>query len=186
MPAIQHSVRPCELPPSALLRRYVYPGAYTDCYATEIATPASHAEYTEAFYTTLVFRLERLILACLVSRPSTDADVARLAKAATDSFAAWTVEDRAPDQLLLCDYLRRTRSWLMVVPFEHGAGTRLYFGSAVIPMSTERGVSRLGTGYSTLLGFHKLYSRILLRAARSRLVRLAKRNAVRRRVAADR
>ena len=51
-------------------------------------------------------------------------------------------------------------------------GTRLYFGSAVVPRRSARaGKPSLGPLFSALLGFHKLYSRILLRAARSRLVR---------------
>jgi hypothetical protein len=69
--------------------------------------------------------------------------------------------------LLMCDYLRRTRSWLMVEPLE--AGTRLYFGSVVVPVRDASGRLELGSPYSALLGFHKLYSRILLASARSRL-----------------
>jgi len=167
---IQRSINPCELPPSALLRKYDYKGAYADCYVTEIATPVSQAEYVEAFYTTGVFKLERLILRWLVSKPSSDSDARRLAHAEIDSFAAWSVEDRAPNQLLLCDFQHRTRSWLMVAPIESdGAGTRLYFGSAVVPVRAKSGEASLSFTYSALLGFHKLYSRILLRAARSRL-----------------
>jgi len=52
------------------------------------------------------------------------------------------------------------------------AGTRLYFGSAVVPRRSARsGREGLGPLFSSLLGFHKLYSRLLLRAARSRLAR---------------
>jgi hypothetical protein len=170
MSAIQSSISACELPSSALLRKYVDTGAYTDCYVTEITTSVSQAEYVEAFYTTAVFKLERLILRWLVAKPSSDSDARRLANAEIDSFAAWSVEDRAPNQLLLCDFQHRTRSWLMVAPIESGdAGTRLYFGSAVVPVRERSGEAALGFTFSALLGFHKLYSRILLRAARSRL-----------------
>jgi hypothetical protein len=170
MSAIQCSINACELPSSALLRKYVYKGAYTDCYVTEITTSVSQAEYVEAFYTTAVFKLERLILRWLASKPSSDSDARRLANAEIDSFAAWSVEDRAPNQLLLCDFQHRTRSWLMVAPIESSdAGTRLYFGSAVVPVRGRSGEVSLGFTFSALLGFHKLYSRILLRAARSRL-----------------
>jgi hypothetical protein len=48
----------------------------------------------------------------------------------------------------------------------------LYFGSAVIPVRTKSGETALGFPYGALLGFHKLYSRILLRAARLRLEHL--------------
>lgn len=170
MPTIHCSINPCELPPSALLRKYVYEGAYTDCYVTKIAASVSQAEYVEAFYTTVVFKLERLILKWAVSKPSSDCDAKRLAQARIDSFAAWSVEDRAPNQLLLCDFQHRTRSWLMVAPIECGTtGTRLYFGTAVVPARAKSGEMSLGFTFRALLGFHKLYSRGLLWAARSRL-----------------
>ena len=166
------SVRPCDLPSSALLRAYVDEGAYTDCYMTEIATSVSHAEYVEAFYTTAIFKLERLILRWFASKPSSDSGARRLADAEIDSFAAWSVEDRAPNQLLLCDFTHRTRSWLMIVPNEGGnIGARLYFGSAIVPVRARSGELRLGLPFSALLGFHKLYSRLLLWAARSRLLK---------------
>jgi hypothetical protein len=164
------SIHPTDLPPSALLRKYVDEGAYTDCYATELPKAVTHPQYVEAFYTTAVFKLERLILRWLVAKPSTDADARRLACAETSSFAAWSVEDRTPDQVLMCDYLRRTRSWLMVAPSQTGIGTRLYFGSAVVPVRTKSGPPTLGFRFNALLGFHKLYSRVLLSAARSRLL----------------
>jgi hypothetical protein len=152
-------VAPCPLPPQALLARYARDGSYVDCYVTEIARTVSHAQYVEAFYTTAVFRLERLILKWAVSRPSSDEEARRLAAGEIGAFAAWRVENRAEDQLLLCDLLGGTRSWLMVAP-AGPARTRLYFGSAVV---------RLSGGYRALLAFHKLYSRVLLGAARSRL-----------------
>jgi hypothetical protein len=162
------AIRRCELPDVALLRDYQRGGAYADCYTTEIALPVSHAEYVEAFYTTLVFKLERLLLKALVARPSTDLDARRLAEGTHGSFAAWRVERRGPDQLLLADFTGRTRSWLMVAP--GGERTRLYFGSAVVPAVNRRtGKSALGFTFRALLGFHKLYSRVLLLAARTRL-----------------
>ncbi len=168
MPAI----RPCELPAGALLRRYSDSGAYADCYVVEIARAVSHAEFVEAFYTTAVFKLERLILRLLVSRPSTDAQARQLAQGTISSFAAWSVEGRAPGQLLLSDYTGRTKSWLMIAATEDSASpnTRLFFGSAVLPeRKVTTGRTRLGFVFTALLGFHKLYSRILLAAARSRI-----------------
>lgn len=161
----------CELPAGALLGRYSGSGAYADCYVATIPRAVSHAAYVEAFYTTTVFKLERLILRLAVSRPSTDAQSRELAEGKRDSFAAWTVEARAPDQLLLGDFSGRTKSWLMVAPVEApGAGTKLYFGSAVVPRrSANREKSGLGFVFNALLGFHKLYSRILLRSAVARL-----------------
>lgn len=161
----------CALPAEALLGAYRDIG-YTDCYVTAVGRDVSHAEYVEAFYTTAPFRLERLILKWSVAKPSTDADARDLATGTVDAFAAWRVEGRARDQLLLCDFQRRTRSWLMVAPAEDGArpGTRLYFGSAVVPhQRAQGGRAPLGLMFAALLGFHKLYSRVLLHAARRRL-----------------
>lgn len=161
------------IPESAFLARYVGAEGYADCYFVELERTVSQAEFVEAFYTTFVFRLERFILKWLVDRPSTDADVRNLALGASTSFAAWTVEDRGPNQLLLADFMGRTRSWLMAVPIERGAGhpaTRLYFGSAVVPrLNKKTGKKELGSTHSALLGFHKMYSRVLLRAASNRL-----------------
>jgi len=171
------SIHQCELPPEALLEKYQHGRAYADCYVTQITRHVSHAEYVEAFYTTPLFKLERLLLAWLVSKPSTDAQASQLAAGTVDSFAAWSVEARCEDQLLMCDFQGRTRSWLMVAPAEgeSAASTRLYFGSAVVPARTARAgtdTPDLGWIFRLLLGFHKLYSRALLFSAKSRLMRL--------------
>jgi hypothetical protein len=161
-------VRPCEIPPGSLLASYRDAGAYADCYAADVEFFVSHAAFVEAFYTTPVFKLERLILAAFASRPSTDAEAAQMAKGESDRFAAWTVEGRAPDQVLLRDLTGRTRSWLMTAPA--GSGTQLYFGSAVVPRrDSKTGEPRMGAVFTGLLGFHRIYSRVLLSAARSRL-----------------
>jgi len=166
------SIAPCPLPDASLLARYrLQAGAYTDCYTTEFESAVSHAEFVQAFYTTWVFKLERAILRLAVNRPSTDAQVAQLARGELQAFAAWTVEDRRDDQLLLCDMHGRTRSWLMTEPMEPAGRTRLYFGSAVVPPKGSESAADIGGGYRFLLGFHKLYSRILLKAAVARLQR---------------
>jgi hypothetical protein len=167
------SIRTCALPDHALLAKYAHGGAYTDCYVTEVARLVSHPTYIEAFYTGRVFRLERLLLGWFLSKPSTDVQAKELASGTISAFSAWRVEERTEAQLLMCDLSGRTRSWLMAVPL-HGRGespsTRLYFGSAVVPIVDEvSGQSRLGSLFNTLLGFHKLYSRVLLHTACSRL-----------------
>lgn len=168
--AASGSVQSCPIPANALLEQYRQDGSFADCYCTDITGDVSHEHYVEAFYTTSVFKLERLILRFAVSRPSTDTQAAQLAQGTADSFAAWSVEARSDNQLLLCDLHGRTRSWLMTAPLENGAGTRLYFGSAVVPTRDKKsGETRLGPAFSGLLGFHRLYSKILLSAARSRL-----------------
>ena len=164
-----------ELPSGALLHRHREAGAYTDCYVAEIARRVTQAEYVEAFYTSWVFKLERLLLDWLVSKPSTDLQARALARGAVGSFSAWTVEVRTANQLLLCDFQGRTRSWLMsaAIPDDASSRTRLYFGSAVVPVVDARsGRKTMGWVYRALLGFHKVYSRLLLWAAVSRLLRL--------------
>ena len=165
-------VRPQALPAHALLNRYAVPDGYADCFVTGIPGTVSHGEYVEAFYCSWLFRLERLVLTLLVAKPSSDADARALALGERETFAAWSVEARAADQLLVCDYQGKTRSWLMVESVvEQGAPkTRLYFGTGIVPVSHRKsGGRRLSSGFSVLLPFHRLYSRALLRAARARL-----------------
>lgn len=144
-----------DLPNNALLQKYVKTGVYTDCFSTETVRNVSLSEFVEAFYTTWLFKLERLILKVVVSKPSTDAQVKALTAGDLETFAAWNVEERTDQQLLMCDFHGHTRSWFMVAP------GRLYFGSAVVPIDRP--------AYKMLIGFHRLYSRALLSAARSRL-----------------
>ena len=151
------SIQACGLPDEALLRAYQHGGAYADCYVAEVARPVSHAEYVEAFYTTAVFKLERLLLAWWISRPSTDLQARELACGKLTSFAAWRVEARKEDQLLLADLRGRTRSWLMSAPASDSQTTRLFFGSAVVPVvDRHSGEARMGFAFRALLGFHKI------------------------------
>lgn len=164
------AIRTGELPANALLRRHLEQGAFTDCYFIDVLGVVSHARYVEAFYTSAVFKVERRLLAWFASRPSTDEQAHELAMGTRDQFAAWSVEARGPDQLLLCDFMGRTRSWLMSTESPEGPRyTRLYFGSAVVPHQINAtGRGRLHWLFRALMGFHKVYSRVLLRAAVSR------------------
>ena len=162
----------CQLPPGALLDLNVREGAYADCYVTEIAASISLAQYVEAFYTTNIFAVEQFLLGVFLSKPSNDAQARQLATGSIDNFAAWRVEARASNQLLLTDFTGRTRSWLMVAPHELSADTltRLYFGSAVGAVTNRKtGGKSMGSAFHALLGFHRLYSRILLSSARAKL-----------------
>ena len=143
------------MPGNALLQKYARTDAYTDCFHTDILDNVSLDDYVEAFYTTWLFKLERIILRLAVKKPSTDKQARQLAKGSIDKFAAWYVEDRNEHQLLMSDWRNHTRSWFMASP------GRLYFGSAVIPKDRP--------SYRILLGAHRLYSRALLAAAKSRL-----------------
>jgi hypothetical protein len=162
-----------ELPQEAILGKYKQEGAYTDCNFIDIPRAVSQAAYVETFYTTKLFKIERLILALLAQKPSTDAQAKLLALGEAKSFAAWSVERRTSDQLLLCDFLGRTRSWLMSAVTKDGnsSTTRLYFGSAVVPkVDRASGRASFGIAFHMLSGFHRIYSRALLRSARSRLL----------------
>ena len=171
-------IHACPLPDEALLQIYVRSGAYTDCYTVDIDRRISHEQFVAAFYTTWLFKLERWILAWTVKRPSTDAQALELAQGLREQFAAWDVEARSECQLLLCDLHGQTRSWLMTSELmtpgkdEECQRTRLYFGSAVVRrLDPTTGASSRGFLFRALLGFHRIYSRLLLRAACKRLDR---------------
>jgi hypothetical protein len=166
-------VRRHPVPVEALHAKYARHGGHADCYVTEIARDVTHSEFVEAFYTSWLFRLERFVLAWLVNKPSTDAEARALARGERERFAAWTLESRAPNELLMQDYQDKTRSWFKVEPTSGPPpGTRLCFGTAIAPVTDRRtGAKRLGVFFSVLMGFHLVYSRALLAAARWRLAR---------------
>ncbi len=158
------------LPDRALLSRYRIAGAFADCYSFDSQQAISLAQFVTAFYTTPLFKAERLILKWVIAKPSTDLQARKLAAGEIDAFAAWTVEARSDEQLLMRDLGGRTRSWFMATPIP--GGTRLYFGSAVVPApGGKSGQPQLGALFTALLGFHKLYSSQLLAAARRSLAK---------------
>jgi hypothetical protein len=142
-------------------------GYYTDCFSFDASKVITLAELIGAFYTTPLFRLERLVLALTPKGRMRDADVVTLANGLADRMAVWQVEDRKVDEILL--NAGRTKSWLMVSPMD--GGTRLFFGSVVVPEPPKRAgaAPRLGPVFDTLLGAHRVYSRLLLGAAAHRL-----------------
>ena len=168
-------VRIGELPANSLLLGLKASGAYVDCYLAELPCAVSHAHFVQAFYTGRLFNVERLLIRLLLKRASTDAEVRLLADGQLQTFAAWRVEARATNQILLADLSGHTRSWLMVEaldPAQPSIGTRLYFGSALMPARNKERARTLGPRlvFSRLMmRFHKLYSRLLLRAAVARL-----------------
>jgi hypothetical protein len=173
----------CTLPDDALLQKYrLAPSSdtgstYTDCYQTRIPGSVALGDYVFAFYTTWLFRLERWILRHLVHKPSTDNAARELADGRLAEFAAWHVEARTSTQVLMCDFQGRTRSWFMVEPVSWNGGsfTVLRFGSAVVPAAGgDRVEARTGRAYRMLLPFHRIYSKLLLRAALTRLHLTAK------------
>ncbi len=166
-------IHAASLPAAALLLRYCAPGNYTDCLCVEVDGEVDIARFTEAFLTSHAFRLERFALDKLLGKRSSDDQAVALAKGAADRFAAWTVEARAENQLLLRDFLGHTRSWFMVESMKLGGAapaTRLLFGTAVV----HSGLSgfprtRAVAIFWLFLPFHKAYARVLLRSAVKRL-----------------
>ncbi|NNE53264.1 MAG: hypothetical protein HKN30_12800 [Sulfitobacter sp.] len=159
--------RACAVPRDALLSRYVaQEGVYTDCFEVMHPGPVDLPAMIEAFYTTGLFRIERLVLSVGLRRRITVRQVQALAQGGASAFAAWEVEAREESQILLRDLSGATRSWLAAAPKE-GAATRLLFGSAVVPRQGRT----LGPGFRLLVPLHRAYARALLRAAEWRLRR---------------
>lgn len=169
------SVEPCLLPDKSLLKRYANGLAYTDCYCVEIPRKITLPQYVNAFYTTPIFKLERVILKWALSKPSSDDQARQLAHAETNRFAAWHMEERGENQLLMSDFQGRTRSWFMVSFINTGPTirTQLCFGSAVIKANKKANPVNMNPGlaFRVLMVFHKLYSKVLLSSARLRLIR---------------
>jgi hypothetical protein len=147
------------LPEGALLNRYDVPGGYVDCFTCDVARSVDLPQLIGAFYQSRAFRPERWLLGAVLGKKADNEDVARLARGEAEQFSAWSVEARSADQIMLCDFQGKTRSWLMVMPIEQG--TRLHFGSAVVPARSR--TDRIA--FAALTGFHRWYSRTLLRSA---------------------
>ncbi len=162
------------MPDMALLARYRAPGNYVDCLCADVDGSVDIASFAVAFLTSRAFRLERWLLGALLGKRSSDGQAAELATGAASQFAAWTVEARSSDQLLLRDFLGHTRSWLMTEPIMRegaGAATRLHFGTAVVHIGLSGFArTRAVTLFWLLLPFHKIYARVLLGSAVRRLI----------------
>ncbi|SMC13467.1 hypothetical protein ROA7745_03316 [Roseovarius aestuarii] len=128
------------------------------------------AEFVGTFYTTPLFKAERLVLRCVGIR-SSDHDARQLAEGASEHFAAWQMTVRTETELLM-KAIGRTSSWFGI---EHvgdttAPETRLLFGSVVAPKpSAGQGIPQMGPLFSGLLGAHRTYSKLLLMSARRRI-----------------
>lgn len=158
------SIEKCSAPENTFLEKYLIDRNYVDCYVTTIDRQVSFSEFIFAFYTTWLFKVEAFILKYTVKKSSSDIEAKKLANAEVDKFAAWTVENRNQNEMLMCDFVGRTRSWFMIEKVE--AKTKLYFGSAVVPKKRGEG---LGFIFILLLGFHQIYSVLLLYFAKRKL-----------------
>jgi hypothetical protein len=90
-PVIQQTV-----PDDALLKTYHggrHPerwGHYGDCFSVQVDGPVTLSQFVFAFYTSPVFRIERVIL-LLVGAPSIDEQAQAVAEGLGDTFAVWMV-----------------------------------------------------------------------------------------------
>ncbi len=159
------------LPIDALLQSYVKSGDYTDCFSTIVEGRITQADFIEAFYNSRIFKLERFVLTVLVFKQSSDKQAGQLAIGTRETYAAWDLEARNENQILMCDFQKATRSWLMTQAAENDQ-TRLYFGSAVVGKKSKSGdVKQLPLLVRLLMPAHRFYARSLLRSAAARLKR---------------
>lgn len=174
MPSV---VTPCQVPDFSLLKSYRAPAQpqcweqFQDCFVVDVPRAVSLADYIDAFYSSLPFRLERRLIQWLIGKGSSAEDVRALAAGRSESFSAWLVLARTENQILLGDFQNNTRSWLAVLPQGNGQVTRLHFGSGIRSVrDPETGEPTMSWGFRVLGGFHILYSKILLAAARRGLL----------------
>ena len=149
------------LPADSLLARLRGPECYRDAFRIDLPGRIDLAQYIAAFYASAAFTPERHLLG-LIGRGATRADIAALAEGQAERFAAWSVEARTGNEIVLRDFQNRTCSWLMVEPAGQGA-TKLWFGSGV--RAPE------GRMVQALMPFHRWYSRRLLASAAAPLKR---------------
>jgi hypothetical protein len=144
-------------------------GRYGDCFTVRVDRAVTLSQWVFAFYTSPLFRIERLVLRVLAQAPSNDQQARDVAEGRRETFAVWLVGARTQDQLLMCDRYGKTRSWFRVIPDAAGA-TALQFGSAVAARQAPDGAAGLDGGFKVLLPLHKIYSRLLIGAAKNRAI----------------
>lgn len=150
-----------EVPGDSLLMARWRPGDFADCYVAEVPGSVSLARYLTAFFSSPAFWLERNGLH-LIGRGANARDIAALAEGRTKAFAAWDIEERDADQILMRDFTGKTRCWLRVQALPNKDATRLHFGSWV----NAKGESgKLSLITHAAYPFHRAYSRILLAGA---------------------
>lgn len=167
MRSVQHHPIPAD---TALYAFSQKRGYYTDCFAVEIDRVVAFSDFIEAFYTTRLFRAERLLLRIFAAAPSSDLEARQLGLGLTERFAIWRTEERTETQLLM-KAIGRTRSWFMIEKASERdlTTTRLLFGSVVAPMQDGEQAPKIGFLFTVFHGVHLLYSKLLLSAALRRL-----------------
>jgi hypothetical protein len=164
------------LPEDSLLRTYrgaIHPerwGKHGDCFSVGVDGAVSLPDFVIAFYTSPLFRIERLILGVLAGAPSKDSDAHALMSGSGTTFAIWYTGKRTATQLLMCDRYERTRSWFRVVTL-NGDRTLLQFGSAVAAAPDQVSSGAPSATFRLLLPFHVWYSQALLHFAKRGVMR---------------
>ena len=148
------------LPAGSLLARHRGTECYRDAFLASVPGTITLEDFIAAFYASAAFLPERKVLS-LIGRGASPSDIAALAAGRTSNFAAWSVEAREADQILLRDFQDRTCSWLQVEPQDDS--TRLWFGSGV--RHPDSAVFR------ALMPAHRWYARQLLAGAVRRLLK---------------
>jgi hypothetical protein len=151
-------------PEGAFIRQYTTTlGGYSDCYYIDIQQDVSLSDYILTFFSTPIFRMERLLLNLVPSGRSNEQCVLDLAAGTGNKMAGWKTENRDDNQLLLAVGDGPIRTWLMVQGSPSSKTTRLYFGSAALPTSmTKEGHPKLAIVFRLFAGLHIFYSRLLL------------------------
>jgi hypothetical protein len=152
------------LPDDSYLHEFAARRAHTDGFYCDLSGTITLSDFIDGFYTSWLFKLERLILALAIAKPSTDREALALARGELETFAAWSVEMRCHNQIIMRDYQSKTRSWLMCE--RRGSGTRLYFGTIIEPsIIIDETRADLGFWFHLLMPAHIIYSKALLKAA---------------------
>ena len=157
------TIKTAHAPTGSLLQAYQQPEHYTDAFSLRYAGNVRFADYVTAFYCSRAFRPERWLLGVRASMRAGNAHARALGEGHRDEFAAWLVEARRDNEILLVDRSGRTRSWLMASPKTSPQGERmtvLWFGSAVCDVGEATPL-----WFDMTIGFHVKYSRRLLASA---------------------
>lgn len=144
-----------DIPEDSLLAKFGAQTAYRDCLVKTVQGEVTLQDHIAGFYSSHAFRPERLLLG-LIGKGASREDLDKLARAETESFAAWNVVERNDRELLMQDYTGATASWLAVRSSGRGQ-TDLLFGSWV--GKPDRPLVK------ALMPFHRFYARLLLSAA---------------------
>ena len=162
------------LPPQSLLARKRGPECYRDAFRASVAGEVSLGELVTAFFSSRAFLAERMALH-LIGRGADHADIAALAAGRTERFAAWQMEAREENELLMHDFLDQTCCWLAVstrgpdgaldgpLPVPERGRTFIWFGTGVREVG--------GPIMRNLQGAHRFYARQLLAGAARGLAR---------------